>query len=77
MESIEDNSCDCESESSTAVWNVSDDDGGNGGGGGGGGNGAGNISTDSLGNGGMKCPLTDTFSTTPSVLTNRNKKVIF
>lgn len=47
---MEGNSCDCESESSIIDWN--DSDGGGGG-----------IGTDSVGKGGIKCPLRDTFPT--------------
>lgn len=50
---MEGNSCDCESESS--VIDINDSDGGGGG-----------VGTDSVGNGGTKCPLRDTFSTTLS-----------
>ena len=64
-ESDEGNSCDCESESS--VWGNSG--GGGGGGGGSGGGGGGGTSTDSFGNGGTKCPLTDRFSTIFSTTT--------
>lgn len=51
---MEGNSCDCESESS--IIDINDSDGGGGGG----------VGTDSVGNGGIKCPLRGTFSTTLS-----------
>lgn len=58
--SKEGNSRDCESESSVIVWgnSIGDDTDG--------------TCADSFGNGGTKCPLIDTFSTTFSVSMKKN-----